>query len=121
MDLLGGLGIDFKLLLAQIVNFALLLWVLDKFLYKSLIKRIEKDESEMVEAQNLKAKLEKLQAEIEDQKKYDALLLKKKSRVIIKEAEEIAKKIKSKAQKEAEEEKKQVITQIKAKLAEVEK
>jgi len=43
MELLGKLGVDPRLLLAQIVNFGLLLLILNKFLYKPLIKKIEKD------------------------------------------------------------------------------
>ena len=37
MEILGKLGIDWKLLLAQIVNFAILLFLLKKFLYKPLL------------------------------------------------------------------------------------
>lgn|SRR3989338_11464704 len=38
MELLHSLGVDWKLLIAQILNFAVLLAVLYKFLYKPLLK-----------------------------------------------------------------------------------
>lgn len=41
MELLTKLGIDWKLLLAQIVNFVILLAILYKFLYKPVIKLLE--------------------------------------------------------------------------------
>jgi F-type H+-transporting ATPase subunit b len=41
MELLTKLGIDWKLLLAQMVNFLILLAVLYKFLYKPVIKMLE--------------------------------------------------------------------------------
>ena len=60
MEFLKNLGIDVKLLIAQIINFGLLLWLLKKLLYKPFIKRIEKDEKEResarVENENLEKK-----------------------------------------------------------------
>ena len=50
MEILGKLGIDIKLLIAQIINFGLLLWLLKKFLYAPIVRRIEKDERELNEA-----------------------------------------------------------------------
>ncbi len=41
MELLQSLGVDWKLLLAQLINFAILLAVLYKFLYKPLLKVME--------------------------------------------------------------------------------
>lgn len=42
MELLHKLGIDWKLLIAQIVNFAILLFVLYKFVYKPVLEMLEK-------------------------------------------------------------------------------
>lgn len=48
MELLNKLGIDWKLLLAQIVNFAILAFVLYKFVYKIVLDTLEK-RSRMIE------------------------------------------------------------------------
>ncbi|OHB18234.1 MAG: ATP synthase F0 subunit B [Parcubacteria group bacterium RIFCSPHIGHO2_01_FULL_47_10b] len=41
-DLITNLGIDWKLLLAQVVNFLILLFVLKKFLYKPVLTFLDK-------------------------------------------------------------------------------
>ena len=58
MELLGNLGIDVSLLIAQMINFGLLLWLLTKFLYRPIVKRIEKDEKELKQARIQKKELE---------------------------------------------------------------
>ena len=62
MEILGKLGIDIKLLIAQIINFGLLLWLLKKFLYVPIVRRIEKDERELNEAKIQTEVLEKEKA-----------------------------------------------------------
>ena len=120
MELLGSLGIDWKLLIAQIINFALLLWLLAKFLYKPIIKRIEKDEMELKQARTKKSELDREQEAFTEQKRKDMAEAKQRSREIIKEAESIAQEIKKRARQEAEQEKQAVIKQIKSRLAEIE-
>lgn len=112
MEILGKLGIDIKLLIAQIINFGLLLWLLKKFLYSPIIKRIEKDERELNEAKIQTEKLEKEKARFQEQKTRELAQTRKKAAGIVAEAEKIAGKIKEHAQKETEEEKKKVLQQI---------
>lgn len=119
MEFLGKLGIDWKLLIAQMINFGLLLWLLTKFLYKPIIKRIEKDEAELGSAQRRKKELDQEKIIFVQQKKKDIAEAKKRSREIIKEAEEIAKEIKKRAQQEAQQEKEAVIKQIRSRLNKV--
>lgn len=47
MDLIDKLGIDLKLLIAQIVNFAILLFILTKLIYKPLLKVLD-DRKKMI-------------------------------------------------------------------------
>ncbi|MBI2474750.1 MAG: F0F1 ATP synthase subunit B [Candidatus Taylorbacteria bacterium] len=60
-DLFSQLGIDWKLLLAQIINFAILAAVLTKFLYKPIIKtlndRKNRAADDLAKSQELEAKL----------------------------------------------------------------
>ena len=61
MELLSNLGINGKLLLAQIVNFFILLYILKRFAYKPILKvlddRKEKIEKGLRDAENAKDKL----------------------------------------------------------------
>ena len=120
MEILGNLGIDIKLLIAQIINFGLLLWLLTKFLYKPIIKRIEKDEMELKQAQTQKKELEQKKNEYIAQKNKEMAETKKQVREIIQEAEKIAQEIKKRTSQEATQEKQAVIKQIKSRLSEIE-
>ena len=42
MEILANLGVDGRILLAQIVNFFILLWVLNRFVYRPLLAVLEK-------------------------------------------------------------------------------
>lgn len=63
MELLDKLGIDWRLLVAQLVNFLILVLVLYKFLYKPLLKmlegRKEKIEKGLRDAEQLGVELER--------------------------------------------------------------
>lgn len=89
MNFLGSLGIDLKLLLAQIINFGLLLWFLNKFLYKPIIKRIEQDEAELKRAQTLTARLENEKNLFSQQKKTEMADIKKRSQEIMQKVEKV--------------------------------
>ncbi len=79
MEILGKLGIDWRLLLAQLVNFTLLLFVLHRFLYRPLLsalqKRTETIEKSIKDAQAIEKNLketEQLQSEILAKAKREA-------------------------------------------------
>lgn len=116
MYFLGNLGIDIKLLIAQLINFAILLWLLTKFLYKPIINKIEEDELKLNQVHTDTKAFDQERQELDKQK----IEAKKQAREIIKEAEEIGEKTKERIQKEAEEEKQAVIKQIKSRLLEIE-
>jgi len=113
MEILGKLGIDIHLLIAQIINFIILLFILNKFVYKPILKEIEekniednKKQKELEEKENqLKSQLEEARNEI--------IKSKKKANNIIKEAEILAEQIKLRTQEEIETEKRKVFSQIK--------
>ena len=68
-SLFGALGIDWRMLLLQIVAFGIMVWVLGKFVYPHLIKAIDAREAAINEsvkaAADAEANAEKTQAEIE--------------------------------------------------------
>lgn len=67
--LFGALGIDWRMLLLQVLAFLVLLWVLNKFVYPHLIKAIDSREKAIAEsvaaAANAEEQAEETQAKIE--------------------------------------------------------
>ena len=116
MQLLGSLGIDLKLLLAQIINFAILLWLLNKLLYKPIVKRIESDEEQLRQVEKEKESLTKDRQSFEKEKHDTLIKVKKEAEKIITEAEDISDKMKHRIHAEAEKEKEQIIKQIQSRL-----
>ncbi|HEC32691.1 MAG TPA: hypothetical protein ENI63_00335 [Candidatus Kaiserbacteria bacterium] len=116
MEFLGSLGIDIRLLIAQIVNFGLLLWLLIKFLYRPIVKRIEKDEIELKQAQIQRKELEQKTDAFIEQKKIETAKAKERTQKIIKEAEGIAKEIKKEIHEKAKEEALLLVKQTKGRL-----
>lgn len=64
-----GLGIDPKLLIAQIVNFLVLLFILNKFLYKPILKFFDERRKKIEEGLLNSQKIEGRLAKIEEQQK----------------------------------------------------
>ncbi len=119
MQLLGNLGVDLGLLFAQIVNFLFLLWLLSKFVYNPLIKRIESDEAILAEVKKAQIVLEERKKDFIFNERKHIIRYKNKAKSIINEAEEIAESIKKTAYSETESEKRAVIAQINQRLAEI--
>ncbi len=120
MGFLGSLGVDWNLLLAQVINFGLLVIILNRFLYRPIIKRLEKENQAFDKVKELQGQLEKEREEFENHKRQQEADLNLKSKRIIEEAEEIAEEIKHRASTEANEEKQKIIAQIKTKLEDIE-
>lgn len=96
-----ALGIDFKLIIAQIFNFLVLLFVLKKFLYKPLLKifaeRKAKIEEGLVNSEKIKKELE----EIESGKQKILLAAQKEAADLILEQRKFAQKEKEEIIEEA--------------------
>ena len=116
MGFLGSLGIDINLLVAQMINFGLLLWLLSKFLYKPIVEQIEKDESEIKKVREQRGELERGKKDFEKRKRREISEAKKRAREIIREAENIAAEIKSEMREEVEKETRVMIKQSRDKL-----
>ena len=58
-ELFSNLGINGKLLFAQVVNFLLVLWLLNKFVFKKLIKHLEDRKNRIEQGLELTEKAEK--------------------------------------------------------------
>lgn len=95
MEALDSLGIDFKILLAQIINFLLLLLILRKFLYGPIVGMLDKRKKSIEEglknAEDARMAIEKAQEDYEQ-----------KISAAVKEADKILTEAKKQAKSEAE-------------------
>lgn len=103
MEILAKLGIDWKLLLAQGVNFLILLYVLKRFAYKPMLEflmaRTERIEQGIKDADSAKVKL----VEISEEEKKVLRLAREEAKVLIAEAEKQAKESAQKRERATEE------------------
>lgn len=108
MELIDKLGIDLKLLAAQIVNFFILLFVLYKLLYKPILNLLEK-RKKMIEKNVLDTKrIEERLTQIESEKKE-----------ILSKASGEAMQIIEKAKKESEEAHVKIIENAKKEISQL--
>ncbi|MDP3245093.1 MAG: F0F1 ATP synthase subunit B [bacterium] len=105
MELLSKLGIDWRLLIAQLINFLILLFVLYKFLYKPVLKMLQdrttRIENSLADAQRIEKEIK----QIEEDRLNKMAEARKESQRIIEEAKGQAEKVKhellANAQKES--------------------
>lgn len=73
MQLLTTLGIDWKMLVAQLINFAVLLIVLSYFVYKPILRvidqRRDRVKKSMDDAKHIEERVKKMEAEAQDRRK----------------------------------------------------
>lgn len=131
-ELINTFHIDLKILIAQMVNFAIVLLVLYKFAYKPILKtmndRTSKIEKGLKDAEEVGKKLQ----ETEEKEKEVLANAKREAQAIIETAEKTAMKNKEEllaeakkkseeivanTQKQLEEEKKKMISEVKAEVA----
>jgi F-type H+-transporting ATPase subunit b len=130
--IIDKLGIDWKLLLFQIANFLILLFILRKVLYKPLLgfldKRRKKIEEGLNKAEKFEEEWQKIKAkekEIMTQAEKSALQLAEKARLdaqvrekeMTEEARQKAEKIMEEAKKEVAKEKEKVLSELKGETA----
>lgn len=109
MDFFGKIGIDFKLLIAQLINFGILVLILKKFVFSPLLREIEKEkEKEKALEENLR-KIQEKKEEIEIEKREIIKKAQREAKKLIEETRKIAQKIKEKAQKEGEKIEREII------------
>lgn len=92
MEIFAKLGIDWKLLIAQAINFGVLFWALRRFAYRPMLdfleKRTERIEKGLKDAESAGVKLK----EMEEKEKAVLVSARTEARAIIAVAEESAKK-----------------------------
>ena len=66
-DLFGALGIDWRLLLLQVVAFVILVWLLGKFVYPYLMKSVDKRQADIEAAANAAKEAQKSASETQEE------------------------------------------------------
>lgn len=102
MDVLSKIGIDYKIIIAQIINFSLLLFFVKKYLYKPIIDEIESGEKELTSSKEAMQALEMERQKVIEENKKIIAEAHEKSKKTIADAEELAELIKKDATKEAQ-------------------
>jgi len=103
MEVLNQFGINPILLAAQVVNFLILLWLLNKFLYKPITRVLEERKQKVAEANKNAEEIEKKLLEITAYKDEEILKAVKEGEKIIKDASDGALQIIENGSKQYEE------------------
>lgn len=118
MELLKALGIDWKILIAQFLNFAVLVFVLYRFGYRPIFgfleERNKKIQKGIEDAEEARKKLE----ETEKREKEVLIKAKKEAQSLIKKAQETAKIVQAKLEEKAGQEAEKILESAKKKIEE---
>lgn len=118
MEVLAKLGIDWKLLIAQAVNFVVLLWVLKRYAYKPILRALEARTKKIEQGlKDAALSQEKLAASVEEEKKVMAAA-REEAREILMKAETSAKERDTRMLEETKTKIDRMITDADAHLAE---
>lgn len=88
-ELIHNLGIDWKLLIAQIVNFAILFFLLKKFLFRPILGLLEKRREKIEKSLKDVERIEKELATIREKREEILKTANQKAEEILREAKEI--------------------------------
>ena len=116
MELFDKLGVDWRLLIAQIINFLILLAILYKFVYRKLLSTLEdrrlKIEKGVEDAKKAGAELKS----IVEEKEKTLIIAKQEAQKILDETKKIAESEKQKIIIEAKKEKEKIIKETQEEL-----
>lgn len=101
MDFLEDFGVKPVLLIAQVVNFLILLFILKRFLYKPILKVLEERKKKIAESLKNASEIEKKLEQITEDREKKLQKAAKEAEEIIKEATENADKIITQAHEKA--------------------
>ncbi|HBB02733.1 MAG: F0F1 ATP synthase subunit B [Candidatus Gracilibacteria bacterium] len=116
MELIEKLGIDWKLVIAQIINFGIVLFLLYKFAFKPVLSALDKRKNMIEKGVNDAKKSEELLAEIENMKERALNSVKEKTAEMMAEAAKEASSMKQEMLAEAHNEAKKAIDKAKTEM-----
>jgi F-type H+-transporting ATPase subunit b len=116
MDILNQFGVDPKLLAAQVVNFLLLLFILQRFLYKPILKVLKQRQdtiaNSLKNAEKIEQRLEQTEADREKTLEQASLEAQK----IINEATQASNQLIAQARDEATKQMEQILAQAREQI-----
>lgn len=115
-ELITKLGVEWKLLIAQIINFAILLFVLKKFLYTPLVKFMNARKEKIITGLEKAEKAEQAFAKIQKQKEQELAKIHKQAQEIIVKAKESADKKQQEILKSTEKKAQKIIDDAKQQI-----
>lgn len=115
-ELITKLGVEWKLLVAQIINFVILLFVLKKFLYTPLLKFMNTRKEKIVQGLEKAQKAEEVFNEIQEQKQQELAKIYKQAQEIIVKAKESASQKQQEILKTTEEKAQKIIMDAKQQI-----
>lgn len=101
MELLAKLGIDWRLLVAQVTNFALLLFVLTVFLYRPLLSLIDRRRERIAKALDDAKRMEEEVRRLDDTRQQSLKEIDRERGQLLKQAQEDAATVKEQLLTEA--------------------
>ena len=110
---MDALGIDWKIILVQVINFGLLVFVLNKFLYKPVMRAIKAKNAEIENIAEDKKKAESTKETAERERELVVRAAQKEKSELVKDARLEAVRIKKEAKEKADFEAKNMIEKAK--------
>ena len=117
MELFSKLGIDWRMLIAQMINFGILLFILHRYVYRPLIGMLEKREMMIAKSvEDVRAIDERLK---EAEEGYDGVMIKARTEAagMLELAEKTAEQRRVQTLEKTKEELKQIVEQTRSMLA----
>lgn len=115
-ELIQKLGIDWKLLIAQIINFLILLFVLYRFAYKPILSLMHKREKKIEDSLKNADKIQKELVDLEEKKAKEIQEARIKSQAIIDQASKSGDKLKEELKAEAKKESEEIVKKAKEEI-----
>ncbi len=116
MEIFSSLGIEWKLLVAQIINFGILVFILYKLVYKPLLKVLDERVAMVKDAADKSSSIESKLNEIKALEESTLAESRKRGAEIIKETEAAASVLKAKLEKDATEAASKVIREAETRM-----
>lgn len=116
MDLLDKLGINPILLITQIINFLILLFVLKKFLYKPILEMLEKRRNKIEDSLKKSEEITKKYQEVENFQKEELHKIQARSQEMLTQVKDRAEKMKAEIVKKSEDEAAEILEKTKREI-----
>lgn len=115
MGFFGKIGIDWHLLVAQVVNFGLLVWLFRRFVYRPLLQGMSS--SDLEEAERGMASIKQEREKAGNERDHILTEAKSRSAEMVEEAEVIAGRIKDRVKAEAAQERRKFMKHLESQAA----